>query len=664
MNRTTVRTFALSVSAIALLVLAGCHYSLLNRSSSLAAWSPDGSWLAVCIDNADADSGELWLVEPDSGTTRKLLSGQRASGLPHLLAPRWSPDGRRLYCARTSDGEKSERRPAAIIAIDPLTGETGDIGQIHYTGSRMDHFTDSEVFTPLADGSLAAQTLGTDDRYRLIRLDANGVVSPFTTRGGEWMVISGSPDGEKLAVALPGAGGRGTEIILFTAAGKPLHTGFTPYTGSDDPDMEPTLTWSPCSTRLALVAEASDDMATLQVINVAAGTLETVADDIFGLSPHFSPDGSKLAYAASSGIRDASDDMLLEVRVHSAAAGSETVLSLPGLALPLAWNPEGTTLAYYLGLPEDDSAGTVISVSVDGRGTRVVGRQQDDRLAAASPRGGRLAWVSGSGTIQVLEPSTGRLLFSCGLTTTGAIQLAEDHLLQGRPEAALETGTGLTQVSLDAEQTAHLSAITHAATHALQDDGAPTALLTETCQRLAQTDEPATALLTFCGALSDFGFRSEAEQLVEEELLANYPESPEAMEALWALAALKQSEGNTAASLRHLERLLQGYPAERLEATRALLLAALAEAGEEPAQVLELVELILEAGSGTAEEESALIRSVAHFARGLALEQQGEQEAARQAYTTALEVQLEPKLADGRAVNDLCWEALLRLTRN
>ncbi len=135
MNRERYRHWpltALALSVLALLILAGCHYSLLNRSSSLAAWSPDGSRLAVCIGNEDGESGELWLVEPQSGSTRKLLTSELSNGLPHLLAPRWAPDGETLYCARTTADEKDERRTAAIIAIDVATGMATDAGVIHY----------------------------------------------------------------------------------------------------------------------------------------------------------------------------------------------------------------------------------------------------------------------------------------------------------------------------------------------------------------------------------------------------------------------------------------------------------------------------------------------------------------------------------------------------
>jgi len=682
---TTRRTVVLTLPAIALLILAGCHYSLLTPSRSLAAWSPDGSRLAVCIDNEAGDSGELWLVEPESGRMTKLLDGQRSPGLPHLLAPRWSPDGKTLYCARTTAGEKDERRPAAIIGIDLISGTESDVGVIHYTGGSVDHFGSTQAFIPLADGTLAAQNLGEDSVYRLVRIDpASGTRSSFASPAGSWMVISGSADGQQLAVAVPGKAGSGARISVFNSRGEQRPHPLDLWAASENSaEAQLSLTWSPTAARLAImvedlppagskwsipapvrdIEEKEDDFATLLLLEPESGGAVPIAHDVFGTPPVFSPDGKHLAYAASSGIRDGDGDLLLEVRVLTELA-EDTEVSLPGLALPLAWSTDSSKLAYYLGQPDDDNKGTVISVAPDGSGTRVVSRHQQDRLAVPSPTGGRLAWVSGSGAVQVIDPGTGRVLFHAGLTTAGTLQAGEDHLLQERPEAALETWSALDSTPLSSGQSARLAAGSYAALHTLDRPGDAARLLDRACSDLQQREDPATAFLILCGALSDFGFRPEAERVVEQQIIARYPDSPEAMEALWALAALKQDEGDAEAALRYLERLLRSYPEERKEVVRALLLAALAETGENQAVVIELAGMIIEANGDQEDSDQAAPRAVAHYARATALEQNGNSEQAREAYAAALAQRTKTNLSDGRSVADLCWEALLRLARN
>lgn len=676
---------ALTMSAIALLILAGCHYSLLNRSISLAAWSPDGSRLAVCIDNADSDRGELWLVEPESGMTTMLLSGERSSGLPHLLAPRWAPDGKALYCARTTAGEKDERRPATIIGIDLQSGETNEVGVIHYTGSRVDHFTATEVFIPLVDGNLVAQDLGEDDIYRLVRIDpATGTKSTFAPLTGSGLVISGSRDGEQLAVTVLGSDDAGTMVAVFNNNGEQRPNPLELWPTCDDAEAQPALTWSPTGSHLAVVVEdippagskwspsnsfrnpeqsEKDDFASLILFEPLTGRGVLIADDVFGLPPVFSPNGKHLAYAASSGIRDGDGDLLLEIRVLTEFA-EDTEVSLPGLALPLAWSTDSSKLAYYLGQPDDDNMGSVISVAPDGTGTIVVSKNQQDRLAVASPTGGRLAWVSGDGAVQVLDPGTGRVLFNGGLTATGTLQAGEDHLRQNRPTDAMETWSALDSTDLGGEGAARLAAGTYAAFHTLDRPGDAARLLDQSCSNLSEKEEPATAFLILCGTLSDLGFRPEAERLVEEQLLARYPDSPEAVEALWALAALKQDEGDAEAALHHLERLLRSYPEERTEVIRALLLAALAETGKNQALVIELAGMIIDANGDLGDNDQAASRAVAHYALGTALEQNGNGEQAREAYATALAQRTQTNLSDGRNVEDLCWEALLRLARS
>jgi tetratricopeptide (TPR) repeat protein len=681
---------ALTLSTIALLLLSGCHYSLLNRSNSLAAWSPDGCRLAVCVGSGDGKGSELWLVEPESGTTRKLLNGGWSSSLPHLLAPRWTPDGKTLYCARTIAGEEDERRPAAIVGIDIDSGAAFDAGLIHYTGSPGDHFAATEAFIPLADGTLAAQDLGQDNVYRLVRIDpATGVQSGFASLEGQWMVISGCRGGHQLAVAVPGSVGAGTRITIIDDNGRQLPAPLELWPADDGAGVQPILTWSPTADSLAIIVEDTpppgsqwsvqsthhtpeeeegDDFATLLLLLPDDGRVTPVAHDLFGLPPVYSPDGKHLAYAAGSGIRGRDGDLLLETRVLAGLA-VETDVSLPGLALPLAWSADSSKLAYYLGQPDDDNSGTVISVAVDGSGTQVVSRHQQDRLAVAAPTGGRLAWVSGDGAVQVLTPGAGQVLFCGGLTVTGALQAGEDHLRQGRPAAALSACSILDSAGLDGEKSARLAAVSFASLNQLQRAAEAAVVLEQAVADFPTKAEPALAFLTLGGVLSDFGFRREAERLVEQQLLARYPQSPEAVDALWALAALKQSEGDDEASLDHLQRLLRDYPEERREVTRALLLAALAEAGQNPPLVLELAGLIIEANGDLANGDLAngdqkAPRLVAYYARGQALEQSGSADKAREAYRAAIAERTETRLSDGRDVEDLCWEALYRLARS
>jgi len=684
----TIKPVLAALASLALLVLNGCDYSLLTRGPTLAAWSPDGQRLAACVNNADADTAELWLVEPDTDRTKLLLSGERTRGLPHLLAPRWSVDGRRLHVLRTTEGSEGERNRAVIIAIDPAADEPREVATIHYGGSRGGLLAGSDVVVPLADGALAVQDLEDDGRYRLRRIDPDsGIDSPLTALSGSWLGISGSPDGLRLAIAHPGPGGRGATLTVVRHTGEQIGHPLDLLQTYESSDPQPVMAWSPDGRHLALIMEGRPDSsgaeevpvpmhqhsdeteeentATLVLVDTDHSTARIIARDLFGIPPVFSPDGSHLAWAASAGVRDADDELLLEARITTVADGRTVTASLPGMVVPLAWSADGTRVACFHGLFDDDGdAGTLYSVGRDGAGTRQISPSQEDRLAVAFAGGGRLAWISGDGAVQVVDPGSGCLLFNDGLTAAGALQAGEDHLLQKRPEAAIELLAAIDTAALDSGDAGRMAALGYASLQELQRPADAADRLDRACTELAGTEKPDLAFLVLCGALNDLGFRSPAERLVQEQLLANYPESPHAVEALWALAALKETEGDLSSSLAHLQRLLKNYPPQRTEVSRALLLAALAEAGADPARVLELAELVEQACADTGTPEHRAPRAVARYARGQALQHAQRPEEARAAYAAALSEPSETHLADGRDLDDLCWEGLLDLARD
>lgn len=673
------RAMASGLAGLLLTLLAGCHYSLLNRSSSLAAWSPDGARLAVSIDSGDTGLSELWLIDPErDGADRLLTAPSSTSGPPHLLAPRWSPDGGTLFCARTDEGEESERRPATIMRTELPDGRTTEAGTIHYAGSRSTVFTDSDVFVPLSDGTLAAQDLDEDQCWRLVRLDpASSRWSVFAESDGRRLSLRGTTSGELLAVAGFAPGGNTPLVTVYRADGTALPHRLTLWETGGEGTL-PSLTWSPAGDRLGLVIEdlpprespwrlpdftaddAEEDFATLVLFEPLSGTASTLAHDVFGLPPVFSPDGTMLAFSAGAGIRNGDGDLMLEVRAHGPGATRDCFVSLPGLALPLVWNREGTALAYYLGLPYDDNRGTVISVAADGSGTTVVARDQQDRLAVPSPSGGRLAWISGDGAVQVIDPFGGPQPSVRALTHTGTIQAAEDHLRQKRPVEALDLLAGLEAAHLDSDDTGRRAAITYAALRRLDRPGDAAATMDGACSELEHGADPADALLGLCGALSDLGYRREAERLVEERLLAVYPDSPQAVEALWALAALRQSEGDVDAAMGYLRRLLHDHPGQRGEPSRAILLAALADAGGKPPEVEELAGFFIAAVPAPG-RESSTAAAASRCALGLALEAQGRLTEARETFAAALAERAGAALPDGRRIDAICRLALVRL---
>lgn len=75
----------------------GCCYRPSSRVAFRApAWSPDGSRLAVVIE--DVGGTDVWTLDPDGRRARRVTTGPAVE-----RAPRWSPDGRRI-AFRTETG--------------------------------------------------------------------------------------------------------------------------------------------------------------------------------------------------------------------------------------------------------------------------------------------------------------------------------------------------------------------------------------------------------------------------------------------------------------------------------------------------------------------------------------------------------------------------------
>jgi Tol biopolymer transport system component len=99
-----------------------------NQENNLAAWSPDGEWVAVVRRDLSATMGDqIWLMDADGGQARQLTS------IPNVLhgSLKWSPDGRYILF----DGYMLETFPleARLQVLDVGTGEVLDLGVMGYS---------------------------------------------------------------------------------------------------------------------------------------------------------------------------------------------------------------------------------------------------------------------------------------------------------------------------------------------------------------------------------------------------------------------------------------------------------------------------------------------------------------------------------------------------
>lgn len=150
----------------------GPHVPDANAERDLVV-SPDGRWLAYSETRDDGDNLYLRAARPADGEDaeeRALTSGPAKD-----MAPRWSPDGRRLLFRSDRDGEG--------IELFVLELESGGISQV----TRHDAFINDASFSP-------------DGEHILYRSDHRGSQDLYVipTAGGEPTQITEGPafDGE------------------------------------------------------------------------------------------------------------------------------------------------------------------------------------------------------------------------------------------------------------------------------------------------------------------------------------------------------------------------------------------------------------------------------------------------------------------------------------
>ncbi len=173
----------------------------------MAAWSPDGRWLAFSRLRAEGAEPEVWLVRP---------SGRQAHRLVRGTAPSWSPDGR--WVAFDAAGGIWAVRPDGSRRHKILAGSAGglkwspDGRRIAYTSWRGNA---PEIYVARADGSHPRRlthnavddfdpswspdarkilyTHGRENAHAVYVMNSDGTGKQRLTRGGDAWATSWRP---------------------------------------------------------------------------------------------------------------------------------------------------------------------------------------------------------------------------------------------------------------------------------------------------------------------------------------------------------------------------------------------------------------------------------------------------------------------------------------
>jgi Tol biopolymer transport system component len=202
----------------------------LTQSESYDAegvWSPDGTKIAFVSDRTDSNF-DIWVMDADGGNPTRLTDDAGLDG-----SPTWSPDGTKIAFASNRDGD-------------------GDIWVMNADGS--------------AETNLSNTTVGEGDPT--------------------W-----SPDGTKIAYGHVDQGDLCTSEIYVMDANGMNQTSYTCEITARTPD------WSPDGTKIAFGVGIGTGV-TVWVMN-ADGTGEVEISDPSSFNPTWAPDGSKILFDAA-----------------------------------------------------------------------------------------------------------------------------------------------------------------------------------------------------------------------------------------------------------------------------------------------------------------------------------------------------------------------------
>jgi len=336
--------------------------------------SPDGRWIAYVRKSndimTDRARSTIWLIEVASGTQAPL-----AAGAGNHMAPRWSPDGKRL----------------AYVSAD------GGAAQLHVmwladrTSARITGLPDSPgsvAWSP--DGRRIAYTM------RVPGTDTHLGRAPDKPEGAKWAdpleVI------DRVTYRADGAGylepGFDHLFVVPADGGAPRQLTF----GSFD-DGGP-LSWSPDGRTILFSANRHDDWE-LKPINGEVYAVDVSSGEVRALTSRdgpdggaqYSPDGKHIAYLGFDDRQRGYDNVELYVMNADGSGSRSLTASLDRSIDSARWAGNGTLYVRY----DDHGVGRVARVSLDGRLTPAAQGLAGDDLDR--PYSGGSFSVSNGGTV-------------------------------------------------------------------------------------------------------------------------------------------------------------------------------------------------------------------------------------------------------------------------
>ncbi len=274
---------------------------------SWLVWSPTADQFALI------DNGDLVVIQADSGTANRLVTGMQLANIPGSVV--WSPDGRWLLftcgaqatdlCQVTADGSE---------AVVNLTNNSAD-SLAWYREPR---------WSP--DGSLISYiSPDVDKNLQLYVMNADGSgARQLTVGSGQTSLHQWSPDGQRLVYALFADNIWRARVVNVDGANDLELSAGLPPLGAVVPQ------WDAQGAQVSLLytTDAAVDAVSIALVAVDGTAVTPLTDN--GWQFTWSPDGQQVAYIAADG----------QIYLHAASGGDNPrIITCEGGCKSFAWLP-------------------------------------------------------------------------------------------------------------------------------------------------------------------------------------------------------------------------------------------------------------------------------------------------------------------------------------